>query len=137
MVDREGLEDSTDTQSRTSLPKARRWNLDDTNTIIFRKKQYKNSFVLTKTSSNTTLPDVHSHIAICLVFLQHCLHQMENSVGIMNLIQRTPWIRVGHWIDIYDVKTRLTHGRHGIGAEQKNSLEKKMIEHPAWLIKKN
>lgn len=61
---------------------------------------------------------------------------MENFVGIMNLIQRTPWIRVGHWIDIYDVKTRLTHGRHGVGAEQKNSLEKKMIEHPAWLIKK-
>ena len=41
------------------------------------------------------------------------------------LRERTLRIRVGQRIQVYDIKTRLAYGGHGVCAEQLNTLKKK------------
>ena len=43
------------------------------------------------------------------------------------LRERTLRIRVGQRIQVYDIKTRLAYGGHGVCAEQLNTLKKKII----------
>ena len=43
------------------------------------------------------------------------------------LRERTLRIRVGQRIQVYDIKTRLAYGGHGVCAEKLNTLKKKKI----------
>ena len=43
------------------------------------------------------------------------------------LRERTLRIRVGQRIQVYDIKTRLAYGGHGVCAEKLNTLKKKII----------
>ena len=44
------------------------------------------------------------------------------------LRERTLRIRVGQRIQVYDIKTRLAYGGHGVCAEQLNTLKKKKLK---------
>ena len=80
------------------------------------------------TSPNSSLSFMcaYSLILVYFILLQKCFQGNKHFVCIVNdvIVQRTPGVRVGHGIHVYDVKARLTHGWHGVSAEQKNSLNK-------------
>ena len=48
------------------------------------------------------------------------------------LRERTFRIRVGQRIQVYDIKTRLAYGGHGVCAEKLNTLKKKKLYW--WLV---
>ena len=62
-------------------------------------------------------------VVVNFVLLKHCLHQVKNFVFVMNVVSASWWIRITQWIHVYDVKPRFTHGRHGVGGKEGNSLK--------------
>lgn len=76
-----------------------------------------------------------SLVIVYFISLQQCFHGLEHLIWIMNNVQCATRIRVGHWIQVYDVKTCLTHGFHRVSTEQLNTLNEKNILQ--WMLKLN
>ena len=64
-------------------------------------------------------------VVVNFVMLKHCLYHVKNFVVVMNVVSASWWIRITQWLHVYDVKSRLTNGRHGVGGKEGSSLKRR------------